>query len=146
MSDEPGTIDEPTDEPDEESEPDPDAAEDGTFPRTYVEQLRREGAEHRTRARRADEMESRLLATIIREATAEILEDPDDLWRGHESADFLDDDGYPDPEKVRAAAENLARSKPHLAKRRAAGDVDQGARPEAAEPVSLAGILRERAG
>lgn len=61
-------------------------------------------------------------------------------------ADLLDDEGYPDEAKVRAAVEDLARSKPHLAKRRAAGDVDQGARPEAAEPVSLAGILRDRAG
>ena len=55
-------------------------------------------------------------------------------------------DGYPDETKVRAAAEDVARSKPHLAKRRAAGDVDQGARPEAAEPVNLAGLLRDRAG
>ena len=144
-----GTPTTPATNPDNEptnGEPDPDAGEDGTFPRTYVEQLRRESAEHRTRAKRADELESRLLATIIREATSEILEDPEDLWRGHETADFLDDDGYPDESKVRTAAEDLARSKPHLAKRRAAGDVDQGARSEPPEPVSLAGILRERAG
>ena len=53
---------------------------------------------------------------IVSNATSEIVEDPDDLWRGHEMGDFLDEDGYPEEAKVRAAAEDLAQSKPQLAK------------------------------
>lgn len=51
------------------------------------------------------------------------------------------EDGLPDEAKVRAAVDDMLTRKPHLASRRPAGDVGQGARPAEAG-VSLAGLLR----
>lgn len=139
---EPVTPEEPT-EPQEAAE---SPADGDTFSRAYVEQLRTENADARVRAKRADDLQARLLDAVVRDGVAGVLEDADDLRRHVTDAELLDDDGYPDTSKVRAAAEQLAAAKPHLAARRVpSGDVDQGARAEAAEPVSLAGILRERA-
>jgi len=112
-----------------------------TFPRSYVEDLRREAAEHRVKAKRADDLAARLLAATVAQATAGILADPTDLPAG----DYLDDDGYPDPERIADTARALVTVKPHLADRRPVGDVDQGARPEVAG-VNLAGIIRGLAG
>lgn len=119
-----------------------DTPEDETFPRSYVEDLRRENAEQRTRAKRADDLAARLLTGTIASATAGILADPTDLPH---SDDLLDGDGYPDPAKIEQAARDLAARKPHLADRRPRGDVGQGATAEAAT-VDLAGMLRARAG
>lgn len=47
-------------------------------------------------------------------------------------ASWLDDDGAPDPEKVKAAISELLARRPHYAKR-IGGDVGQGARPGPAE-------------
>jgi hypothetical protein len=61
----------------------------------------------------------------------------------------LDDNWFLDvEEKVRAAAQELARAKPHLAKRQPPrGDVGQGAREEPAEVMDLfSRTLREAAG
>ncbi len=65
--------------------------------------------------------------------------------RGREVEEFLDDDGMPDVGKVREFARELVALKPHLARRRVSGDVDQGAREERETP-SLAEMLRQRAG
>jgi hypothetical protein len=43
-------------------------------------------------------------------------------------AALLDDDGAPDPERIKAAVSALLAGKPHYAKR-ISGDVGQGARP-----------------
>jgi hypothetical protein len=48
-------------------------------------------------------------------------------------AALLDDDGAPDPEKIKAAVSALLARKPHYAKR-ISGDVGQGARPGPADP------------
>lgn len=118
-----------------------------TFSRSYVEELRRENAEYRTRAKDRDELHMRLLDAVVREGTVGILEDPDDVMRGTEVGDLCDDDSMPDIERVRERARQIAEAKPHLAaRRRPTGDVDQGARSEPAEPVNLATMLRERAG
>jgi len=53
----------------------------------------------------------------------------------------FDDDGLVDEGKVSAAVDQLLVRKPHLASRRPAGDVGQGARAEV-QPVSLVGLLR----
>jgi hypothetical protein len=50
-----------------------------------------------------------------------------------------------DQDVLGTALDDLVTRKPHPASRRPAGDVDQGAR-EAAEGVSLAGLLRAGAG
>jgi hypothetical protein len=141
-----GTVsdDEPTEPTDEEQtdEPDEDAE---TFPRDYVERLRREAAEYRTRAKRVDELERALLDVVVSEGTRGVLEDAGDLRAHVDDAELFDDEGMPSVDRVRERARELAASKPHLAARvRPTGDVGQGARTEP-EVVSLAGMLRERA-
>lgn len=53
-----------------------------------------------------------------------------------------DDDGLLDAAKVRAAVDDLIAAKPLLASRTPRGDVHQGARDDADDTVSLAGLLR----
>jgi hypothetical protein len=103
-----------------------------------VEDLRRESAGYRDRAKRADALAERLLAASVATATAGILADPSDLPA---SDDLLDDDGFPDPEAIATAARSLVERKPHLGDRRPTGTVDQGAR-EGAETINLAGMIR----
>jgi hypothetical protein len=117
----------------EEGQPEPDS-----FPRSYVEDLRRESAGYRDRAKRADALAERLLTASVATATVGILADPTDLPA---SDDLLDDDGFPDPEAIATAARSLVERKPHLGDRRPTGTVDQGAR-EGAETINLAGMIR----
>jgi hypothetical protein len=127
-----------------EGVPESESSPEETFDRAYVERLRRESAEYRTRAKRADELESRLRNAVVREGVAGVLEDPDDLLRHRDAEDLIDHDGYPNVEKVRSAARELVIAKPHLARRRPEGDIDQGARVEPGD-VSLTQMLRNRA-
>lgn len=132
------TIDGTGNAPTPENEPE-------TFDREYVVKLRKEAGDYRIKAKRADELASKLLDATIEKATAGILADPTDL-RGNlaNESELLDDDGNPDSKKIEAAARELVKSKAHLGDRRPAGDVDQGANPEAEKKVSLAGLIRER--
>lgn len=114
----------------------------GAFARAYVERLRAENAEHRTKAKRADELAARLLAATVASATAGILADPTDLPAGD---DLYDDDGFPDADRITEAAKELVSRKPHLADRRPSGPVEQGPRDQPAD-VSLARIMRTLAG
>lgn len=116
------------------SEGDPD-----TFPREYVERLREEAAGHRVKAQRADEAMSRLTGATVEKVTSGILADPTDL---PVTLDLLDENGWPDPEKIEAAARDLVARKPHLGDRRPVGDVGQGPRGDEVETVSLAALLR----
>lgn len=131
----PGNAVEAPDTPAQEDQQEPD-----TFPRTYVEELRREAAGHRTRAQRADKLAEHLVRAYA-ETTGK-LADPSDL----PMSDELLDDGIPNREKVLAAVDELLARKPHLAATRPIGDVGQGARGEAAAMVSLAELLRSGAG
>ncbi|KRF19403.1 hypothetical protein ASG90_20535 [Nocardioides sp. Soil797] len=107
-----------------------------TFPREYVEELRAEAAEHRTKAKRAEDAETRLRELAIAQAVQGILTDPTDLgW----SEEYGDAEGWPDPEKIKAAAEGLIDRKPHLA--RPTGDIGQGRHSEPGDTVSLVGLL-----
>lgn len=113
-----------------------------TFSRAYVEKLRNENAEHRTKAKRADELATRLLVATVREATRGILADPTDLALNE---DLHGEDGFPDAEKITEAARTLVERKPHLGDRRPVGAVEQGPR-EQPKDVDLAGLLRSLAG
>ena len=117
----------------------PPGDEETTFPRRYVEELREESARYRARAQTAEEASARLMALTIASATREILADPTDLPISDE---LTDEEGWPDPEKIRAAAEDLAARKPHLRVRRPSGDIGQGAREEPPAPFSLMDALR----
>lgn len=117
----------------------PAADEPKTFDLPYVQKLREEAAGHRVKAQRADEAVSRLTAATVEKVTAGILADPSDL---PVTDDLMGEDGWPDPEKIEAAARDLVARKPHLADRRPAGDVGQGPRGDEVETVSLAALLR----
>lgn len=119
----------------------PEGDEPQTFAREYVEKLRQESAGYRVRAKQSDAL-GQMLVTSYAAATGR-LADPTDLPY---DAALYDDDGVPDEAKVRAAVDDLLERKPHLASRRPAGDVGQGARPSEPEGVSLAGLLRAGAG
>lgn len=134
--------------PDEAAEPsegqtaEPDNPEVGTtddepdtFPRSYVEELRRESGKYRQRAQAGDVYAQRLHTELVR-ATGR-LADPTDLPF---DAEHLDD-----PDKLAAAVDDLLARKPHLASRRPLGDIGQGA-TQSAGNVDLAALLRQRAG
>lgn len=118
----------------DEAAPEVEAEAAETFPRAYVEKLRREAAEHRTRAVDRDDLAHRLHVALVT-ATGR-LADPTDLT--------YDDTHLEDPEALRAAIDGLLDRKPHLASRRPVGDVGQGA-TGGDNPVDLAGLLRRNA-
>ena len=129
------TTDEGSPTEDQES-PENDAQEPAegdpeTFPKAYVEKLRRESAENRVKAKRADDYAARLHTALV-QATGK-LADPADLPYAPEHLE--------DPEALQAAIEELLSVKPHLASRVPQGNVGQGYTP-ADEGFSLSGWLR----
>lgn len=122
----PAQTDPPATDPPADPEPD-------SFPRAYVENLRRESAGYRDRARDRDVLAERLHAALV--AATGRLADPTDL--PFDDA-HLADDG----EALAAALDELLARKPHLASRRPSGDIGQGAGGGQDSAVDLAGILR----
>jgi len=112
----------------------PEAAQDDpeTFPREYVEKLRKEAAEARTRAKRADDQARELFAAKVT-ATGR-LADPSDL--AYDEALVADSDA------LNAAIDALLTAKPHLASRTPRGDVGQGPTGGDSGTVDLAALLR----
>ena len=105
-----------------------------TFPREYVEKLRKENADARVKAKRADDLAARLHTALV--AATGRLADPSDLE--------FDDAHLDDEDALNAAVDALLARKPHLASRRPVGSIGQGATAPA-DSVSLAGILRQNA-
>lgn len=115
------------------------------FPRAYVEQLRRESAGYRDKAKQAAhdaedannyaEGFMRRLHTELVRATG-VLADPADLE--------FDPEHVMSEESLHSALDALIADKPHLKARRVAGDVGQGNRGPAAE-FSLLDVLKSRA-
>ena len=106
-----------------------------TFPRAYVEKLRQEAAEARTRAKKADEYARELFAARV--AATGRLADPTDLPF---DAGHLDS-----PDALNAAIDALLDAKPHLASRVPRGNVGQGAGTASHDEVDLAALLRRGA-
>lgn len=106
-----------------------------TFSRAYVEKLRKESAGYRERAQRADDLAARLHTALV--AATGRMADPTDLAF---DAAHLDD-----ADALTNSIDELLTRKPHLATRTPFGDVGQGNRGGASEPVNLADILRARA-
>lgn len=123
-----------TDTPQAEQTP----PEGDTFPREYVERLRREAADHRTTAKQAQEaldpLQQRLHALLV-ERTGR-LADPSDLP--------FDPAHLDDEAALTAGVDELLVRKPHLASRRVVGDIGQGA-GEPKPAVNLAGLLAAHA-
>lgn len=133
---------EPDAEPEQDA-PDPDDAPDAaesesgdTFPRDYVEQLRRKSSGYRLRAQKAEETAEQLGRELyrLRVESLGILADPDDLP--------FDADMLGDTERLREAAEQLVQERPHLRARRAAGNIGQHEHGRSGEDFSLMGALR----
>jgi hypothetical protein len=120
--------------PDLEEPLEPQSEDADSFPRSYVERLRRESAGYRERAQTADTYAKRLHLELVR-ATGK-LADPTDL---EFAEDHLDD-----PDALIATIDDLLARKPHLASRRPTGDIGQGAAPTTGT-VDLAALLRQRA-
>lgn len=125
------TVEQPEPETEQTEEPE---NEPETFPREYVEKLRKENGDYRAKAKRADDLGQRLHVALV--AATGRLADPTDLPY---SEDHLEDD-----EALTAAIDTLVEAKPHLASRKPRGDVGQGQSGHT-DSVDLAGILRARA-
>lgn len=96
-----------------------------SFPAAYVKKLRKENADYRTRAGRADELEEKNSAMAIRLHSALVARDgrlanPDDLPF---NPDHLEDEAA-----LTAAITDLIRSRPGLKARSAGGDIGHGNR------------------
>lgn len=102
-----------------------------TFPRSYVEKLRKEAAGHRDRAKRADDLAARLHTALV-EGTGR-LADARDLP--------FDESHLDDPVALSEAIDAVLADKPHLATRKPMGNIGQGVAP-VSNDVSLGGILR----
>ncbi|MFN6542805.1 hypothetical protein [Mycolicibacterium nivoides] len=133
-------VNEPDDQdvtPDDErqdDEPDEDAE---TFPRSYVEKLRKESQGYRERAKTA---EANLDAALRELFTARVtgtgrLADPDDLP--------YDAELLADGDKLTGAIDELIKRKPHLAARKVSGSVGQGVTSTREEPFSLLSRLQQ---
>lgn len=120
----------PADPGDPELDPDAD-----TFPRSYVEKLRTEAADHRKRATDAETVLETVRGELFtaRVSSLDLLADPTDLP--------FDPALLEDPDQLRAAVDQLLEEKPHLRTRRIRDRAGQG-EPPVAPPVSLAAILR----
>lgn len=113
----------------EENDPD-------TFPREYVQNLRKEAAGYRERAKKADDYAAQLHALMVEKLGK--LADPSDLP--------FDEAHLADPAALAAAVEELLARKPHLASRKVYGDIGQGDRGDGLDGgVSLANLLRQNA-
>lgn len=103
-----------------------------TFPLAYVQKLRAEAAEARTKAKRAEALEAQLFTAQVT-ATGR-LADPSDLAF---NAELLED-----AEGLTAAIDALLVARPHLASRTPRGDVGQGVGSGQGGDVDLAALLR----
>lgn len=124
------TVENPVEAPEEEP-----AEDQETFPRSYVEKLRKEAAGHRDRAKRADDFAQRLHTALV-EATGR-LADARDLPYEESHLD--------NPEALSEAIAELLADKPHLASRKPMGNIGQGLMSEAPATVSLGSLLRANA-
>lgn len=129
--DAPGADVKPTVTPEE---PNGETPEPETFPREYVEDLRKENGKYRQRAQQADDLAKQLHTALVT-ATGR-LADPTDLP--------FNEDHLSDAESLTAAIDGLLATKPHLGSRKPTGDIGQGA-TVAADSFSLAGVLRSNA-
>ena len=106
-----------------------------TFPREYVEKLRKEAAEARLKAKKADDYARALFAARV--AATGRLADASDLPFDPELVD--------DTDALKAAIDELLEAHPHYASRTPQGDIGQGVGAASQDDVDLAGILRARA-
>lgn len=118
------------------AEPEGKPAEPDTFPRSYVESLRKEAAEHRVKAGDRDQLARRLQATLVA-ATGRLVDGAADLVP-------FDEVFLTDPDALSKALSELLEARPYLARpQRPSGDIGQG-KGSAPAPFSLLDALRGR--
>ena len=120
---------EPVETIEEAQEPQADQEQDEqqqTFDRAYVEKLRKESANYRDKAKRAQELEQRLHNALV--AKDGRLADPADLE--------FDPDHLDNPEALSNAISNLVAKKPGLRAQRLSGDVGAGVREKPKPPTT----------
>lgn len=101
-----------------ESDVDDAANDSDTFPRAYVEKLRKENASYREKAKTVDALEVRLHTALA--AQDGRLASPDDLP--------FDPAHLEDPEALESAITELIKTRPGLRAQRISGDIGQGKR------------------
>ena len=116
------------------SEGDPSETPEGdTFPRKYVEDLRRENAKYRERAQESEKIAQRLQTALV--SLDGRLADPEDLpfdWAYVE-----------DPEALAEAISDLVARKPGLKAQQIAGDAGHGRRgSDKTPPADLISLIR----
>lgn len=136
-----GTMPAGIDTPDGgEGNPDESNESPESFPAAYVKKLRKENADYRTRAGRADELEEKNAAMATRLHAALVARDgrlanPEDLPF---NPDHLEDEAA-----LTAAITDLIKSRPGLKARSAGGDIGHGNRGTANhKPLSLIDMIR----
>jgi hypothetical protein len=123
----------------QETPPEEQQQEPKTYDEEYVKGLRDEAAQARLKAKQATTLETALREAVVSKVAGPILQDTTTLeW----SDEFNDENGMPNPDAIRKAAEALAAAKPTLS--RVGGPVMQGHRGEQSDAgaVDLAGLLR----
>lgn len=116
------------------------SSDDGeSFPRVYVEQLRRKQQTYRHRAKVAERRAEQLSRELYRSRVDELglLADPDDM--------AYDDELLMNGDALRDAVTELVRTKPHLAARRVRGNIGQHDEPAGSSGPTLGAILRANA-
>lgn len=126
-------VDEIANEQQPVDNPDNDA---DTFPREYVERLRGEAADQRTKAKAAEDRAEALARELFaaRVAATGKLANPAEL---EYNADILDD-----PEAIDAAIEAAIAERSYIASRRPSGNVGQGVKGSEPERFSLLDRLK----
>lgn len=120
---------------DEETTPETEETEADSFPREYVEKLRKENATYRERAKETDRLAQELHTAKV--AAIGKLHDPTDL--------AYDPEHLANPEALTAAVDDLLARKPHLATRTPHGDIGQGVQTSNPHTADLAAMLRNGA-
>ena len=123
-SDEQGPLETIEDQPD--SQDGENEEQQQTFDRAYVEKLRKESANYRDKAKRAQELEQRLHNALV--AKDGRLADPADLEFDPEHLD--------NPEALSNAIATLVAKKPGLRAQRLSGDVGAGVREKPKPPTT----------
>ena len=119
------------------------------FEQAQLSEQERTANELAAAQKRAEQLQERTVRAEIKAAAADVFADPDDAAAFLHLADYVDDDGDVDSERIKADLADLLKRKPHLGKtpeaRRPAPDRHQGSsgngRPPSDPAAQFAGWL-----
>lgn len=106
-----------------------DSGEPETFDREYVEKLRRENAAKRKEKEEVEtKLKTKLRDLVIAQEAGQILADPNDLLLYNPDLNAFDEEGNVSADRIREAAHELRKAKPHLAAKQFGKDIGAGNR------------------